>query len=50
MKIKVRVFFDGQQIEPSELTIKNPNIDRLINDIVDRCNDGKNSDDIKIAS
>jgi hypothetical protein len=50
MEIKVRVFYNGKQVEPSELTIKNPNIDRLINQIIDSCNDGKTSDDIKTAS
>ena len=50
MKIKAKVFFDGHPIEPSELTIKNPNIDRLINQIADSCNDGKTSDVIKTAS
>ena len=50
MEIKVRVFFDGKQVEPSELTIKNPKIDRIVNDIVERCNDSKNTDVLQNVS
>ncbi len=38
-KIKVRVFLDGIEIKPSELTyltISNATVDRIINDIVER--------------
>ena len=37
--ITVRIFLDGKQIAPSELpqiTISNPTIDRIVNEIVDR--------------
>lgn len=43
MKLKVRIFMDGKQIEPSELskiTISNPTIDRIVNDIVSRSGAG----------
>ncbi len=39
MEWKVRIFIDGQRIKPSDmskLTISNPTIDRIVNDIVDR--------------
>lgn len=37
--ITVRIFLDGQQIDPSllpQLTIRNPTVDRIVNEIVDR--------------
>ena len=37
--LTVRIFLDGKQIAPSQLpqiTISNPTIDRVVNDIVDR--------------
>lgn len=39
MEFKVRIFIGEQQVEPSEMsmiTISNPTIDRIVNDIVDR--------------
>ena len=41
MTIKVRIFMDGRLVEPSELpniTISNPTVDRIVNDVVDRNN------------
>lgn len=43
MHIKVRIFIDNKQVEPSELskiTISNPTTDRIVNDIVDRIGSG----------
>lgn len=37
--ITVRIFLDGKQVAPSQLpqiTISNPTIDRIVNEIVDR--------------
>lgn len=50
MEIKVRFFYDGEQVDPSELTIKNPNIDRIINDVVERCNESKCTDGMQKVS
>ena len=39
MKIKARVFLGGKQIEPSQveqLIIKNPTVDRIVNDVTER--------------
>ena len=39
MEFKVQIFIGEQQVEPSEMskiTISNPTIDRIVNDIVDR--------------
>lgn len=36
VKIKVRVFLDNKQIQPEKLMIKNSNIDRIVNDVIDR--------------
>lgn len=46
MEIKVRLFLDGKEVVPSELTIKNPNIDRIVNEVVERCNDCEKSDEL----
>lgn len=46
MHIKVRIFVDNKQVEPSELskiTISNPTIDRIVNDIVERSSSGSKS-------
>lgn len=32
MEFKVRLFLDGKQVEPSEVTIKSVTIDRIVND------------------
>ena len=43
MEFKVRIFLGEQQVAPSELpkiTISNPTIDRIVNDIVDRVGSG----------
>lgn len=37
--LTVRIFLDGKQVDPSQLpqiTISNPTIDRIVNEIVDR--------------
>ena len=53
MEIKVRLFIDNKLVEPSELSkivIKNPNVDRIVNDIVDRRNNPEKADAIsKVA-
>ena len=46
MEFKVRIFIGEQQVEPSEMsmiTISNPTIDRIVNDIVDRVGSGSES-------
>lgn len=50
MEIKVNLFLDGKQVEPSELTIKNANIDRIINDVVERCNESENTEGLQDVS
>lgn len=43
MEFEVRIFIGEQQVEPSKLsmiTIRNPTIDRIVNDIVDRVGPG----------
>ena len=53
MEIRTRVFLDGKQINPSELSkivIKNPNVDRIINDIVERSDNRKSKDNAVKAS
>ena len=50
MEFKVRIFIGEQQVELSELskiTISNPTIDRIVNDVVDRIGPGsKNASQI----
>ena len=36
MAIKVRLFLDGKQVEPSELTITNLTVSRTVNSVIDR--------------
>ena len=53
MEIKVRLFIDNKLVEPSELSkivIKNPNVDRIVNDIVDRKNNPKKADALSKVS
>ena len=53
MEIKVRVFIGEKLVEPSELSkvvIKNPNVDRIVNDIVDRRNNTETADAISKVS
>lgn len=50
MDIKVRVFYDGELVDPSELTIKNPKIDKIINDVVERYNESKSADELQKVS
>lgn len=35
MEIRVRLFLDGKQVEPSEVNIKSVTIDRIVNDCID---------------
>lgn len=52
MKIKTRIFLDGVQINPSEMSkiiIKNPNVDRIINDIVGRSGNSKADGTVKAS-
>ena len=36
MAIKGRLFLDGKQVSPSELTISNLTVNRAVNDIIDK--------------
>ncbi len=38
MAIKVRLFLDGKQVSPSELTITNLTVNRTVNNVIDRMN------------
>ena len=40
MQLQAQLFLDGKQIDPSELsliTIKNPNVDKIVNNVARRC-------------
>jgi hypothetical protein len=36
MAIKVRIFADGKQVDPAQVTISNITVSRIINDVVAR--------------
>ena len=36
MAIKVRLFLDGQLVDPKALTISNVTVSRTVNDVIDR--------------
>lgn len=36
MSIKVRIFADGKQVDPAQVTIKNITVSRIVNDVVAR--------------
>ena len=38
MKFKVRLFYDGKEVKPSDLIINNISVDRIVNEVVDRHN------------
>lgn len=38
VKFKVRLFYDGKEVKPSDLIINNRSVDRIVNEVVDRHN------------
>ncbi len=38
MEFKVRLFYDGKEVKPSDLIINNISVDRIVNEVVDRHN------------
>lgn len=52
MAIKVRLFLDGKQVNPSELTIFNVTVNRTVNDIIakmEKAEGGKKETSTQVA-